>query len=120
VEPGSHRQSIRAELPDGELEPGGHSKQVVEEPAAVLDEYLPLGQSTHLEDPFTALYLPPSHATHSTPSSDVSPAYPLLQVHWAANTLPAGEKESAGHAVHGSLPAEFLKVPAAHGSHTDP
>jgi hypothetical protein len=61
------------ELAEGEFAFKGHCKQVDEELALVVMEYVPGPQSLHDALPVIALYLPGSHAEQAPPSGPVVP-----------------------------------------------
>jgi len=65
-----HRHAARAVLPAGESEFAG--------------------QSTQIEEPVAALYVPPKHGVHVPPSAPLDPA---LHTQAVTAVLPAGESE---------------------------
>ena len=89
--PALHLQSVTLSLPGGDDEPDRHDRQA--------------------SDPFTALYLPASHAAHVSPSG---PVYPALHLQSVTLLLEGSEVDPDGHATHVSLDAEVLSwnVPA--------
>ena len=80
VYPGLHTQSVAALLPLSEDEFSGHNSHALSHVAAAVVEYVPAPHAKHPDDPFTALYLPASHAVHSPPSRPVYPALHLQSV----------------------------------------
>ena len=94
VQPALQVQSAKVVLCAGELEPGGHAKQV-DEP--FVSEYVPLSQTLQTASPLTFLYLPALHAVQAPP---FLPEYPTLQVQLVFDTLPRGAFEFSGHARH--------------------
>ena len=98
---------------------------------------MPPSQSTQASDPFVALYLPASHATHTPPSG---PEYPALHEQMLLPPPAVLECAYAGHALHvdpdvppvsllylpvGQIkhamdPLTLLYVPAGHSVHADP
>ena len=93
-----HTQSVSALLPGAEAVLAGHAEQ------------LPV--------PVAALYVPASHAKHSTPF-DVA-VYPATHVQSVSESLPAAEPLLAGHAEQTPAPVAALYVPAPHATHATP
>ena len=85
-----HVQAARAELDIGELEPTGHTTQVVATVAPVVVEYVAAAQSVHTALPVMALYLPTAHAEQTPP---FGPVKPTLHVQAATAELDIGELE---------------------------
>ena len=67
---------------------------------ASLTENVPPAHASHAPDPFTALYVPSSHATHGPPSI---PVYPASHLQSVALILPAEDDDLEGHATHVKL-----------------
>ena len=80
----------------------------------VRSAYVFAGQSMHVELPYTDLYLPSAHATHSGP---YVPVYPGLQKQSVRAVAQESEYEFAEHVSHRKFPVMFLNVPGAHFSH---
>jgi hypothetical protein len=78
---------------------------------AAATEFLLCAQATHAADPVTFLYVPATHATHTSP---VFAVYPALQ---RQSALAASDMLFAGHTRHADVPAMRLYVPAGHGWH---
>jgi hypothetical protein len=135
VYPLLHVQLVSTLLPAPEYVCAGHALHVDSKCSPVSVEYFPCGQRVHAEEPFTSLYVPATHASHSTPSA---PVYPLLHVQLVSTLLPAPEYVCAGHALHAevlpvaveyfpcehkshsAVPFTVLYVPATHASHSNP
>jgi hypothetical protein len=60
----------------------------------VLSAYVFAGQSVHGDEPYTDLYFPSAHATHSGP---YAPVYPGLQKQAVRAVAPESEYEFAEH-----------------------
>jgi hypothetical protein len=76
--------------------------------------YVPEPQSLHAELPTTSLYLPPTHAVHTPPST---PVYPVLQAQAVIAELVLGEFEFGGQIVHALAPSAAEYVPTAQFVH---
>jgi hypothetical protein len=80
----------------------------------VLLAYVFAWQSMHSAEPYTDLYFPGTHATHSGP---YAPVYPGLQKQAVKLVAPESEYVFAEHDWQSQFPLMFLKVPGAHFSH---
>ena len=105
VYPLLHVQLVSTLLPAPEYVCAGHALHVDSEMLPVAVEYFPCEHRVHAAEPFTSLYVPATHASHSTPSA---PVYPLLHVQLVSTLLPAPEYVCAGHALH--VDSELLPV----------
>ena len=77
-------------------------------------EYLPASQSLHAPGPLETLYLPRSHDEQGPP---LLPDAPALHLQSDRLSLPDGESECKGHAVHTVLASADANVPGAHFKH---
>jgi hypothetical protein len=75
-------------------------------------EYIPAPQSVHTADPVDAVYLPATHAVHGPPVGPENPVLQMLQL-----TLPAGEEEFDGQAMHAEAPTAVEYVPVPQSVH---
>ena len=94
---------MQIELPSDELEPGEQPRHVNDPFSA---EYVPAAHALHEADPVDALNHPATHAVHRPPSG---PDDPALQVQFLKTALPTGEFEFDGQAVH----VELAEAPTA-------
>jgi hypothetical protein len=86
--------------------------QLVHRAAPAAGEYVPAPQSVHAADPVDALHLPATHAVHGPPVGPENPVLQMLQL-----TLPAGEEEFDGQAMHAEAPTAVEYVPAPQSVH---
>ena len=87
--PALHLQSLTPSLPEGESEPSGQLRHVVEPDV----EYLPARQLIQPAEPSKDLYSPALQIAHTPP---LEPVNPLLHVQSLAALLPENEAEFAG------------------------
>eukprot|EP00961_Rhodomonas_salina_P139676 1879781-Rhodomonas_salina.2 len=105
-------QESGATLRGGEMEKFPQSLQLV---PAVMLRYVARGQSTHRADPFAALKVPTSQATHEPPSG---PENPALHIQSSSSSLPASEfANGEGHPTHAVPAVMFRYVPCAQSRH---
>ena len=88
--------------------------------AATVVEYLPAPQSVHAAEPVAVLYFPAAHETHDCASGPVEPAGQFEFTQSSRASLPAGELDPAGQAVHIPVSRTGLYVPAGHKAHGPP
>ena len=74
--------------------------------------------AAHAAVPFSALYVPGTHAVQFPPPTLGSPENPRLHRHAARVALPRGATLPTGHAEHGSAPVSGLNVSRAQASHS--
>jgi hypothetical protein len=126
-----------------DVESGVHNKQVFDNVAAEVPEYVALPQFVHAVEPIAVLYWPVLHASQAEPSAPpLTPVYPALHLHAATAVLPAGDEAKVGvrqalhvdsaiappaaeylpipQSVHIAGPVPVLYLPAAHWRHVPP
>jgi len=91
----------------------GHILHVILLSAATVGEYVPIKQFVQFAEPFEALCVPATHATHDPP---FGPVYPVLHRQFVMSPLRSGAAEFAGHTVHFALACGAYS-PAAHIAH---
>jgi hypothetical protein len=134
-------QSMQMLAPVAEYLPAAQLLQVLDVVAAKIVEYLPASQSVQASKDTVSLYLPAAHEEQLFLFGPVWPAgHPVgivaCDIQSSGSSLPAGETESAGQAVHveadmaaiaveyvllgqlvhGALPVATLYLPAVHSA----
>jgi hypothetical protein len=132
-------QSVDCVLAIHDVESGVHNKQVFDNVAAEVPEYVALPQFVHGAGPDAILYWPARQAVQASP---FRPVYPALHVHAVITVLPAGDEAKdfvrqsvhvkaveapddpenvpGRQSVHVAGPVSVLYLPAAHWRHVPP
>ena len=99
-------QSVDCVLAIHDVESGVHNKQVLDNVAAEVPEYVALPQFVHAAVPGAILNWPGRQAAHVPP---FGPLYPALHMHAVCTLLAGGEAENDGQARH----VELVDAPTA-------